>query len=78
MYQQFTETENTVEFSFWIQILNNSSFVSCPSLCQGDDPLGSIHLRGSVVTAVEYVPDGRSNHCHMIYMHTVTDLNQEM
>ncbi|XP_056126131.1 pleckstrin [Rhinichthys klamathensis goyatoka] len=24
-----------------------------------DDPLGSIHLRGSVVTAVEYVPDGK-------------------
>ncbi|KAG7216270.1 hypothetical protein INR49_021673 [Caranx melampygus] len=25
---------------------------------KGDEPLGSIHLRGSVVTAVEYVPDG--------------------
>lgn len=25
---------------------------------QSDDPLGSIHLRGSVVTAVESVPDG--------------------
>uniref|UniRef100_UPI003AAA2630 pleckstrin isoform X2 n=1 Tax=Centroberyx gerrardi TaxID=166262 RepID=UPI003AAA2630 len=25
---------------------------------KGDDPLGSIHLRGSVVTAVEFVPDG--------------------
>lgn len=24
-----------------------------------DDPLGSIHLRGSVVTAVEYVPDAK-------------------
>ncbi|XP_035462396.1 pleckstrin isoform X2 [Scophthalmus maximus] len=28
-------------------------------LKQGDDPLGSIHLRGSVVTAVEYVPDAK-------------------
>lgn len=27
-------------------------------VCQSDDPLGSIHLRGSVVTAVEFVPDG--------------------
>ncbi|XP_041646008.1 pleckstrin isoform X2 [Cheilinus undulatus] len=26
---------------------------------KGDDPLGSIHLRGSVVTAVEYVPDAK-------------------
>uniref|UniRef100_A0A3Q2Y9T7 Pleckstrin n=1 Tax=Hippocampus comes TaxID=109280 RepID=A0A3Q2Y9T7_HIPCM len=25
----------------------------------GDDPLGSIYLRGSVVTAVDFVPDGR-------------------
>lgn len=24
-----------------------------------EDPLGSIHLRGSVVTAVDYVPDGK-------------------
>ncbi|KAM3606571.1 uncharacterized protein V6R79_018907 [Siganus canaliculatus] len=27
---------------------------------KGDDPLGSIHLRGSVVTAVEYVPDAKN------------------
>ncbi|KAF1375656.1 hypothetical protein PFLUV_G00222450 [Perca fluviatilis] len=26
---------------------------------KGDDPLGSIHLRGSVITAVEYVPDAK-------------------
>ncbi|XP_062257691.1 pleckstrin [Platichthys flesus] len=26
---------------------------------KGDDPLGSIHLRGSVVTAVEFVPDAK-------------------
>ncbi|XP_028983573.1 pleckstrin [Betta splendens] len=26
---------------------------------KGDEPLGSIHLRGSVVTAVEYVPDAK-------------------
>ncbi|XP_075894396.1 pleckstrin [Nelusetta ayraudi] len=26
---------------------------------KSDDPLGSIHLRGSVVTAVEYVPDAK-------------------
>ncbi|XP_045927439.1 pleckstrin isoform X2 [Micropterus dolomieu] len=26
---------------------------------KGDDPLGSIHLRGSVVTAVEHVPDAK-------------------
>ncbi|XP_054886221.1 pleckstrin [Poeciliopsis prolifica] len=26
---------------------------------KGDDPLGSIHLRGAVVTAVEYVPDAK-------------------
>jgi len=33
--------------------------VWCVCLSKGeDDPLGSIHLRGSVVTAVEYVPDG--------------------
>lgn len=29
-----------------------------PNGYQSDDPLGSIHLRGSVVTAVEFVPDG--------------------
>lgn len=28
------------------------------AVCQSDDPLGSVHLRGSVVTAVEFVPDG--------------------
>ncbi|XP_070772204.1 pleckstrin [Enoplosus armatus] len=28
---------------------------------KGDDPLGSIHLRGSVVTAVEYVPDAKKH-----------------
>lgn len=30
------------------------------SVCmrQGDEPLGSIYLRGCVVTAVEFVPDG--------------------
>ncbi|XP_078129325.1 pleckstrin [Sander vitreus] len=26
---------------------------------KGDEPLGSIHLRGSVITAVEYVPDAK-------------------
>ncbi|CAJ1067299.1 pleckstrin [Xyrichtys novacula] len=26
---------------------------------KGDDPLGSIHLRGSVITAVEFVPDAK-------------------
>lgn len=31
------------------------------SFLQGvEDPLGSIHLRGSVVTAVDYVPDGET------------------
>lgn len=47
------------------------SFVSFLFLCQGDDPLGSIHLRGSVVTAVEYVPDGEGGRCHRIHTHTV-------
>ncbi len=55
-----------------------------PFPCQGDDPLGSIHLRGSVVTAVEYVPDGewdcchrRHTCCHML-LHHCTKLGQEI
>lgn len=42
---------NSFIFSDWL----DSIFLP---VCQSDDPLGSIHLRGSVVTAVEFVPDG--------------------
>lgn len=44
------------------KVNSEASFVS---LWQDDEALGSIHLRGSVVTAVEYVPDGETNRCLM-------------
>lgn len=48
-----------------------SSFSFLP--CQNDDdPLGSIPLRGSVVTAVDFVPDGKPNRYHMTHTHTYT------
>lgn len=51
-----------------IIFLGPSSCLLLSPLCQGDDPLGSIHLRGSVVTAVEFVPDGEWDCCHRKHM----------
>lgn len=51
-----------------IIFLGLSSCLLLSPLCQGDDPLGSIHLRGSVVTAVEFVPDGEWDCCHRKHM----------
>uniref|UniRef100_A0A671T8C3 Pleckstrin n=1 Tax=Sinocyclocheilus anshuiensis TaxID=1608454 RepID=A0A671T8C3_9TELE len=43
-------------------VSKDDSFGSSVCLCKGeDDPLGSIHLRGSVVTAVEYVSSVSAN-----------------
>ncbi|XP_072246983.1 pleckstrin [Leuresthes tenuis] len=38
---------------------DDPAFIHYYDPSKGDDPLGSIHLRGAVVTAVEYVPDAK-------------------
>lgn len=59
---------NTLVF-FVFLTLASASF-----LTQTGDPLGSIHLRGSVVTAVEHVPDGEWGCCHRIQILCSTSL----
>ena len=65
-----------------IIFLSPSSCLLLSPLCQGDDPLGSIHLRGSVVTAVEFVPDGEYDCCHRKHMphvaSSLTSCDQEI
>ncbi|XP_061693735.1 pleckstrin isoform X2 [Syngnathoides biaculeatus] len=38
---------------------HNPAYMHYYDPTKGDDPLGSIHLRGSVVTAVDFVPDAK-------------------
>lgn len=57
-------------FFIFLSTLASASFL----IHQNSDPLGSIHLRGSVVTAVEYVPDGEWDPCHRIHIPYSTSL----
>ncbi|KAM9847439.1 pleckstrin [Aulostomus maculatus] len=41
---------------------NDPAYMHYYDPTKSDDPLGSIHLRGSVVTAVEYAPDAKKYH----------------